>query len=641
MSRTGFRRASLGLVTSGLVGLLVACGGKGGGMDSQAEAGQDVFMRNCTACHTVGGGDGIGPDLVNVHERRDADWLVRWIDDPIGMGKTDPIGQKLLAEWNNIPMSDSNLSREEIDQVLAYIRFSSDAGGLEIAEEPPMELSEDQFAQARGLYFDRCAGCHGVLRAGATGPNIQPERTREIGTTSIKAILNNGLPGGMPPWGQMDILSDEEIAMMASYVQLDPPTPPQLSLEQMRDSWKLFTPVAARPTAPQTDRDWENFFGIILRDAGKVAIIDGDTKEQLAIVDTGFAVHILRSSSTGRYFYAVGRDGRVSLIDLWSEAPTLVAQVQGCYDARSVDASKFEGYEDKLLIEGCYWPPQYVVFDGLTLEPLKVESVVTPTYDTNEPLEEVRVASIVASHYDPIWVVSLKESGHVALVDYSQPGYPIVAKIPTERFLHDGGFAHDQRYFVVAANMRNQMVVVDLENKAMVTKFEVGIKPHPGRGANWRDPEYGWVNATTHLGEPKMAVYGADPEGSPEHAWKVVREVELPSAGGLFLKTHPKSQWVWFDSPLSADEELTRQVCVYSKASGKVERCWQPTDRGRTVHFEYNRDGTEVWVSGWDRDGQLIVYDDATLEEIARIDEDWLVTPTGKFNVHNTANDIY
>jgi nitrite reductase (NO-forming)/hydroxylamine reductase len=205
--------------------------------------------------------------------------------------------------------------------------------------------------------------------------------------------------------------------MMASYVQQDPPTPPQLPLEKIRESWKLLVPVADRPTAPETDRDWQDFVGVILRDAGQVAILDADDKALLAIVDTGFAVHILRSSSTGRYFYAIGRDGRVSMIDLWTEAPTLVAQVQGCFDARSVDASKYRGYEDKLVIEGCYWPPQYVVFDGQTLEPLKVEPVLGPTYDTDEPLDEVRVAAIVASHYDPLWVVSLKESGHVALVD--------------------------------------------------------------------------------------------------------------------------------------------------------------------------------------------------------------------------------
>ena len=81
----------------------------------------------------------------------------------------------------------------------------------------------------------------------------------------------------------------------------------------------------------------------------------------------------------------------------------------------------------------------------------------------------------------------------------------------------------------------------------------------------------------------------------------------------------------------------TKQPSVF----GEMERCWSIGLRGSAVHFEYNREGTEVWVSLWDNQGELVVYDDANLTEKARITGDWLVTPTGKFNVYNTARDIY
>ena len=94
-----------------------------------------------------------------------------------------------------------------------------------------------------------------------------------------------------------------------------------------------------------------------------------------------------------------------------------------CLDARSVDVSKYKGpkgdFVDKLAIVGCYWPPQMVVIDGQTLEPLKVISTRSSTYDTNEYHPEPRVATIVASHHDPEWVVAIKETGMVWLVDYS------------------------------------------------------------------------------------------------------------------------------------------------------------------------------------------------------------------------------
>jgi nitrite reductase (NO-forming) / hydroxylamine reductase len=641
-------RAVFGAVAATSLLLLSGCGGCESKEETKevsaadVEAGKKLYEQKCLSCHTIGEGDRVGPDLAGVTERREHDWLIRWMKDPIGMGKTDPIGQELMAKYNNVPMPPQGLSVDEIEQVLAYVAHESgqDLSG-KAEEQPPMELDEGQFEEAKNIYFNRCAGCHGTLRAGATGPNIQPERTRELGTKSIEIILTKGMPGGMPAWGDQGILSAEEISMMASYIQQDPPAPPSLPLEDIRDTWDLKLPVAERPTKPQTKRDWSNFFGVVLRDEGQVAILDGDTHELVNVLDTGFAVHILRSSSTGRYFYVVGRDGRVTMVDLWTEEPTIVAQVQGCFDARSVDGSKFTGFEDKYVIEGCYWPPQYVVYDGQTLEPLVVHDVRGEAVNNGKVLEEVRVAAIVASHTDPVWMVALKESGHVGIVDYTKEGFPMVEKIGADLFLHDGGWDHSGRYFIVAANMQNKMAVIDVKEKKLEALFDVGIKPHPGRGANWKDPKFGWVNATTHMGQGLFAVYGADPKDSPDHAWKVVRNVELPGTGSLFVKTHPESPWVWMDFTLSNEPEQTHQVCVYSKEKGKLEKCFPVADHGRVVHFEYNKDGSEVWISVWDKEGELVIFDDKNLKEKARIKGDWLVTPTGKFNVHNTSNDVY
>jgi nitrite reductase (NO-forming)/hydroxylamine reductase len=91
----------------------------------------------------------------------------------------------------------------------------------------------------------------------------------------------------------------------------------------------------------------------------------------------------------------IGRDGRLSLIDLWMEKPAVVAELKIGFDARSVDTSKFKGFEDKYAIAGSYWPPQYVIMDGDTLKPLKVVSTRGMTVD-GEYHPEPRVASIVA-----------------------------------------------------------------------------------------------------------------------------------------------------------------------------------------------------------------------------------------------------
>jgi nitrite reductase (NO-forming)/hydroxylamine reductase len=591
--------------------------------------GEAAFRRDCTGCHAMGGSTRVGPDLLNVVDRRPAEWIQAMTVEPKALLAHGGYGAGLdtFPFW----MSDTNASDSEALDIWAFLQLKKP-----LVPSAPVALTSAQFEETKNLYFNRCAGCHGVYRTGATGPKIDEARSKEIGTDGLAAMMRHGTPGGMPNFGTAKIMTEDQITKMAAYLQLPPPEAPPLPMEEIQASWKLIVPVANRPSAPQTTRDWQNYFGVVLRDAGQIAVFDGDSHEEVARLDVGFAVHILRSSSSGRYFYAIGRDGLVTLIDLWPAKPNVVATVKGCHDARSVDASKFKGYEDKYLIEGCYWPPQYVVYDGLTLQPL-ARNDIPLTSITGESLPEVRVAAILASPFAPVWVVNQKESGYVGIVDYSKADFPLTSNIKTERFLHDGGWDNSKRYFMTAANASNKMVIVDVQTRSLVTSFTTGDVPHPGRGANWRDPVYGWVNATGHIGSPLVAVYGADPVGNPANAWKVVRNITLPSAGSLFIKTHPNSPWVLVDMTLSATND--KQICAIAKATGKIDKCFDVATAGKAVHMEFNKAGTEVWISDWaTAGGGEIVLDAKTLNVIKRIP---LPAVTGKFNVYNTVHDIY
>ncbi|MFN3595554.1 MAG: cytochrome D1 domain-containing protein, partial [Thiobacillaceae bacterium] len=215
-------------------------------------------------------------------------------------------------------------------------------------------------------------------------------------------------------------------------------------------------------------------------------------------------------------------------IDLWMPEPETVAQVRIGSDARSVDTAKFKGFDDKIAVAGSYWPPSYVLLDGFTLEPLKVMSTRGYTYDEGEYHPEPRVASIVSSHIKPEFVINVKETGKILLVNYSDIKNLKTTEIEAERFLHDGGWDGSKRYFLVAANMRNTVVAVDTKTGQLAAKVKVGTKPHPGRGANWVDKEYGPVWATGHLGDDTVAVIGTAPEDKRygKHAWKVVRTLK-------------------------------------------------------------------------------------------------------------------
>ncbi|MCC6621604.1 MAG: nitrite reductase, copper-containing [Deltaproteobacteria bacterium] len=90
------------------------------------KAGKDLYDRMCVACHTIGGGGKVGPDLKGVTERRSAEWLQKWMKDPIGMAQTDPIGKELLAKWKGVQMPPQGLTASELDYVLGYIAAASD-----------------------------------------------------------------------------------------------------------------------------------------------------------------------------------------------------------------------------------------------------------------------------------------------------------------------------------------------------------------------------------------------------------------------------------------------------------------------------------------------------------------------------------
>ncbi|TYC79089.1 c-type cytochrome [Stappia sp. BW2] len=542
----------------------------------------------------------------------------------------------------------------------AYEPSMSTLGQLKVEipgrKEGDPVMTPDEYQNANQIYFERCAGCHGVLRKGATGKPLTTDITRENGYEYLRDFITYGSPAGMPNWGTSGELTDEQVDMMARYILLEPASPPEFGMDEMRKSWKVLVAPEDRPKEKMNDIDIDNLFSVTLRDSGQVALIDGETYAIHAVINTGYAVHISRISASGRYLYVIGRDALVNMIDLWMEEPATVAQIKVGTEARSIETSKMKGWEDKYAIAGSYWPPQYVIMDGDTLEPLKIKSTRGMVYDDQTYHPEPRVASIVASHYNPEFIVNVKETGKILLVDYSDIKNLKTTEIEAERFLHDGGFDSTKRYFLVAANARGKVAVVDTKEGKLTALLETGGQtPHPGRGANLIHPTYGPVWVTSHLGDETVALIGTDPEGHPDNAWKVVQTLYGLGGGSLFVKSHPKSNHLYVDAPLNPDAEISGAIAVFNvddltqeepefKVLPIVE--WADVGEGqpRVVQGEFDQAGEEIWFSVWnakDKESAIVVVDDKTLELKHVIKDERLITPTGKFNVFNTRADVY
>lgn len=664
------------------------------------QAGEAAYLANCAACHqpTGVGLPGAFPPLAG------SDFLAKNDRNTVLSSILKGISGKLVVngtEYNNVMPAMSHLSDADIAHIVTYVYQSWGNPGDEVktaevtearkalavstdpaqgsrhpgtkeaemkyqagastvtSEQVDMVVNPDaptmsrpEFNRATQIFFERCAGCHGVLRKGATGKPLTPDITRAKGTQYLEALINYGSPAGMPNWGTSGELTKEEVNIMARFLQHDPPNPPEFGMKEMRESWKVLVPVDQRPNKPQHNRNIDNFFSVTLRDAGKVAIIDGDRKDIVAVLPTGYAVHISRMSNSGRYVYTIGRDAKIDLIDLWMNPPQIVAEIKVGLEARSVETSKYKGFEDKYAIAGSYWPPQYVIMDGPTLEPMKIVSTRGMTVDTQEYHPEPRVAAIVASHEHPEFIVNVKETGRILLVNYADIENLQVTTLNAARFLHDGGWDSTHRYFLTAANQSNKIAVVDSKERKMVSLVDADKIPHPGRGANFVHPKYGPVWVTSALGNEKISLVGTDPANHPEQAWKVVQVLTGQGGGSLFVKTHPKSRHLYVDTPLNPDVKFSQTVAVFDtehldqgyKVLPIAE--WAKLGPGpkRVVQPEYNKAGDEVWFSVWSgskEQSALVVVDDKTLKLKAVIKGPDIVTPTGKFNTYNTVHDIY
>lgn len=144
--------------------------------------GEALFTtKGCNACHTIGGGKLVGPDLQGVTELRTNEWLTRWLTAPDQMLKTDPDAMALLAEYNNIPMPNLGLKPEEIAALITYLGGDATISGATV-ELPAGDATSGKAYFVGDKRFENggphCISCHSVAGIGSLGGgNLGPDLT--------------------------------------------------------------------------------------------------------------------------------------------------------------------------------------------------------------------------------------------------------------------------------------------------------------------------------------------------------------------------------------------------------------------------------------------------------------------------------
>lgn len=97
-----------------------------------ADRGAYLFRTRCAACHTIGQGDNVGPDLRGVTSARNRAWLMHFIESPDKMlSERDPIATSLYDKYKQVPMPNLRLGDPDVNALIAYLETKSAARNVE------------------------------------------------------------------------------------------------------------------------------------------------------------------------------------------------------------------------------------------------------------------------------------------------------------------------------------------------------------------------------------------------------------------------------------------------------------------------------------------------------------------------------
>lgn len=491
-------------------------------------------------------------------------------------------------------------------------------------DPPPM--SAQAYERARHNYERWCTGCHGVFRTGTAGNPLDPEWMRELGTAYLRQVIGFGTDRGMPTWLDEAGLGPEDIHDLALFLQHPLPPPASFDMEAVRASWTLHRAPADRPAGPAHELDLDDLFVVALHDPGMVLLIDGGSREPVARIDVNGPPHRITASPCGRYLQVVARNGWVTLVDLYAEVPERVASLRIGLEARALGHA---GAGTPRLLGGAEWPPQFVLMDSETLEPLQR---LDSQEDEVEESEAAGVADIIGSSRHGEFAAALRATGEILLLGHDVP--MVVSRLDAEPGLRVGVVTPDGRHWLLPSDSR-KLTVVDLEQRQVVAELPLAFAG-AGQGVTYDHAEYGPVWATASLVSDQLLLLGLT--AAEGRQWPVLELLDGPAHGSLFLATHPASPHLWMDTPLAEFGHASRELAVFRRdALGEGYRSlpiagWADIEDGqqRVLQPAYSADGTEVWALVWntqDAESAIVIVDDASLEPLEVLRFAGLITP--------------
>ena len=487
-------------------------------------------------------------------------------------------------------------------------------------------LTAGAHADSAQLFKDHCSSCHGADRLGGSGPALLPESLARLKKAEALKTIENGRPATQMPAFKIS-LSSLEIESLGDYIYAPLKNPPVWNSKQIQAS-RSETGKKLGNT-PVFQADMLNLFVVVETGDHFATILNGDTFEPITRFPTRYALHGgPKFSPDGRYVYFSSRDGWVSKYDIWNLET--VAEIRVGINTRNIAVSS----DGRYVMAANYLPHDVVILNASDLSLLKI----IPAAD--EKGQSSRVSAVYDAAPRKSFIVALKDVPELWEISYDDKAAPIFTglvhdykmaegiatpgklnprRTPLDASLDD--FFFDQSYTnLIGASREGKAQVVNLNVRRKIADLDLTGMPHLGSGITW-ERQGQTVMATPNLKEGLVTVIDMQ-------NWQVIQQIKTPGPG-FFMRSHENTPYAWTDVFMGKDKDTLQLI---DKQTLEIVKTLTPAPGKTAAHVEFTRDGKYALVSIWENDGELVVYDAESLNEIKRIP---MKKPSGKYNVYN------
>ncbi len=441
-------------------------------------------------------------------------------------------------------------------------------------------------AEGKALYLEHCARCHHADRIGISGPPLLPQFLRKYRSlTKLAAKIKDGFPQTLMP--TFEDLNETQRLAIATFIQS--------SADLKKYQWGKTEIENSRIRYDNLKKDLHiqdmaDVMPVVERDGEKVWIMEKERildKFPLKNVHGGIKYRFPDADS----IFVPTRDGTVAKYSL--KNGRLEESARQCVYLRNVSLSR----DGKYGFTTCLLPEQMVVFDTNDMHTVEVK-----------PLDG-KVSALYDLYTKDQMVFTYRDKPKVGFVDTHtlKISWRKIAE-PIEDFFIDPF----DRYLIATARHGKVLRVYDIHTLRMVFEHEMKGMPHLFSATYWyRDGHFYF--ATPHLRSDYITVWEM-------YDWKFVRKIPI-GGDGFFAKTHPATEYLWVDNG-------TDQLMLVSKKDYSIKK-FIPRKGKQYIHAEFSGDGKYTYLSIYEHDGDLLVWDTKSFKELKDYPAD---IPVGKYN---------